>query len=183
MFFINPFIYAGGGDFESIATVTVGSGGAATMTLDNIPSTYQHLQIRACWRITGSNAAGGYANLRFNDDSGSNYAWHSLYGTGSSATAAGGASSSTAYVERIPTDSQTSSVFGGAVVDILDYASTSKYKTIRAFAGYDANGSGYTFLYSNLWMSTSALTKILFTPTNTGWAEYSTVALYGVKAP
>ncbi len=39
MFFINPFIYAGGGDFESIATVTVGSGGAASIEFASIPST------------------------------------------------------------------------------------------------------------------------------------------------
>jgi hypothetical protein len=34
-------------DFESIATVTVGGGGAATVEFTSIPGTYQHLQIRA----------------------------------------------------------------------------------------------------------------------------------------
>jgi len=34
------------GDFESIATVTVGAGGSSEINFTSIPSTYQHLQIR-----------------------------------------------------------------------------------------------------------------------------------------
>jgi hypothetical protein len=34
------------GDFESIATVSVGSGGAADVEFTSIPATYTHLQIR-----------------------------------------------------------------------------------------------------------------------------------------
>jgi len=34
------------GDFESIATVSVGSGGAADVTFSSIPATFTHLQIR-----------------------------------------------------------------------------------------------------------------------------------------
>lgn len=33
-------------DYDSIATTTVGAGGAASITFSSIPSTYQHLQIR-----------------------------------------------------------------------------------------------------------------------------------------
>ena len=58
MFFINPFIFAAGGDFESIATVTVGGGGAASIEFTSIPGTYQHLQIRG---IIGN---GGDTTLR-----------------------------------------------------------------------------------------------------------------------
>jgi hypothetical protein len=35
---------AAAGDFESIATVTVGSGGSAVISFTSIPSTYAHLQ-------------------------------------------------------------------------------------------------------------------------------------------
>jgi hypothetical protein len=34
------------GDYESIATVTVGSGGAANVEFTSIPATYTHLQLR-----------------------------------------------------------------------------------------------------------------------------------------
>jgi hypothetical protein len=35
------------GDYESIATVSVGGGGAADVEFTSIPGTYTHLQIRA----------------------------------------------------------------------------------------------------------------------------------------
>jgi hypothetical protein len=38
--------------YESIATVTVGSGGASEVEFTSIPSTYTHLQIRALARNT-----------------------------------------------------------------------------------------------------------------------------------
>jgi hypothetical protein len=36
--------------YESIATVTVGGGGAATVAFTSIPATYTHLQIRGIGR-------------------------------------------------------------------------------------------------------------------------------------
>ena len=42
--------------YESIATVTVGSGGTSEINFTSIPATYTHLQLRI---ITGSNP-GGY---------------------------------------------------------------------------------------------------------------------------
>ncbi len=182
MFFINPFIYAGGGDFESIATVTVGSGGAANIEFTSIPGTYQHLQIRMIARSTTSNAS-SYALLRFNGDTGANYAWHWLNGNGASAAASGSGGSTEGYVEEFTGNTATASIFGAAVIDILDYASTSKNKTVRALAGNDRNGSGRLYVYSDLWASTSAITTITL-PVNSGnWAQYTTAALYGVKAP
>ena len=37
--------------YESIATVTVGSGGAANVEFTSIPGTYTHLQIRMLGRL------------------------------------------------------------------------------------------------------------------------------------
>ena len=75
--------------YESIATVTVGSGGSSSIDFTSIPSTYTHLQLRMTARCTaqsGGNPTNVY--LRFNSDSGSNYAWHQLAGNGSAASAA-----------------------------------------------------------------------------------------------
>ena len=46
------------GDFESIATVTVGSGGASSIEFTSIPGTYQHLQVRGLLRQSSSSASG-----------------------------------------------------------------------------------------------------------------------------
>jgi hypothetical protein len=186
-FLINPFTFAvAGGDFESIATVTVGSGGAQTISFTSIPSTYQHLQIRGLLRTERTNSSSGdVAQLTFNSDTGNNYALHALSGDGSAASANADSSRANILLYRTSTDNNSASIFGAFVVDILDYASTTKTKTLRNFGGYDANGSGLIYVSSGLWNSTSAITSITIGPggQSNDLDEYSTLALFGVKAP
>ena len=175
-----------GGAFESIATVTVGSGGASSIEFTSIPGTYQHLQIRMLQKFTTTSGIISNARMRFNSDTGNNYARHNLYGTGSAAFAYGESSMGYAFVGW-PLDSSatTSSTFSAAVVDLLDYASTSKTKTVRVLHGNEANNSSYgnVGVSSALWNSTSAITTITLTSDTGNWAQYSTAALYGIKAP
>ena len=182
-FLINPYAFlAAGGDFESIATVTVGSGGAADVQFTSIPSTYQHLQIRAVCR--GATAATTVAlRSRLNGDTGSNYARHQLYGDGSAAGANAASSSDIMVIGEITAASATADIFGGFVLDILDYANTSKYKTLRNLLGNERNGAGDIIIRSNLWMSTSAITSISFYAASGNLAQHSTFALHGIKAP
>ena len=183
MFFINPFIYAGGGDFASIATVTVGGGGAANIEFTSIPGTYQHLQIRGIFRDNRSNSGNGsYGALTFNGAT-TNFAVHQLYGDGASAAAYGAASQSNIEVARIADAGASASIFGAFVIDVLDYASTSKNKTVRAFAGFDRNGGGQVYLWSGLWASTSAITSLKIADAGgTLFSQYSEFALYGLRS-
>ena len=50
------------GSYESIATVTVGSGGSSYIEFTSIPGTYTHLQIRGILRNTGSSSSQGKLN-------------------------------------------------------------------------------------------------------------------------
>ena len=158
--------------YESIATVTVGSGGATEINFTSIPSTFKHLQLRA---FVDSSAADGYMSLRYNGDTtSSNYRYHYLQGNGSSASAGTGASA--AYLPS------TGGTDGGAVIfDLLDYTDTNKYKTSRTINGWDSNGSGIIALQSGLWMSTAAITSIKLTNTGMTPQQYSSFALYGCK--
>ena len=163
-------------DYESIQTVTLGAN-ASTISFTSIPSTYTHLQIRAIARWSTGTEAG--VKMRLNSDTGSNYAYHELYGTGSGAGSSGGATqtsiSSAMYIRS------GTSIFGAAVIDILDYKDTNKYKTIRSLNGCDANGAGYMNLVSGLWRNTAAITNIeMFVATN-AMTQYSSFALYGIK--
>ena len=161
--------------FESIATVTVGSGGTSTITFSSIPGTYAHLQLRGITNVTSDVDIA----LRFNSDSGSNYAEHYLYGNGSSTVASGSSSItqvSTFYAYSSSTD--TLSMAPG-VFDILDYANTNKYKTIRGLTG-PADKDLFVFR-SSLWSSTSAVTSISLTTTGT-IRQGSRIALYGIKS-
>ena len=171
--------------YESIATVTVGAGGSSTISFTSIPSTYKHLQIRAIARVSSGTAGSNSAYFRFNSDTGSNYAAHSLMGDGSSASAT--ASTGITYAtyagrNMIIRNGTTASIFGVGIVDILDYANTNKYKTIRSLTGNDRNGSGEIMLNSALWQSTTAINSISITDeSGYSFAQYSSFALYGVK--
>jgi hypothetical protein len=167
------------GSYESIATTTVGAGGSSSISFTSIPSTYKHLQIRAI-QFCGTTA---YNTLiRYNSDSGNNYASHYLEGNGStvgSGTGYGAPPINYGAIGEARGGTTYPDVF---VCDILDYTNTNKYKTARSLCGYDANGSGLAAFRSSLWMSTSAVTSI--TIQNDAFAnftQYSQFALYGIK--
>jgi len=167
------------GDYQSIATTTVGSGGSSTVTFSDIPQTYKHLQLRIMTRATGT--ATFTIRVRLNGDTGTSYANHFLEGDGASAISGVNTGGTYILLYVQPKSSALANVFGGFVVDILDYANTNKYKTLRHLGGYDANGSGYVDLDSGLWMNSSAITSIELTTGATSFAEYSSFALYGIK--
>lgn len=168
--------------FESIATVSVGSGGSSSVTFSSIPGTYTHLQVRMTTLSDVTTGAGGAnVNLTFNSDTGSNYAWHELYGTGASAGA--GAGTSQTFIKTGYTADSATSYTGAGIVDILDYANTNKYKTIRTLSGSDINGSGgYVLFRSGLWQNTNAITSITLTNQSGNLKQYSNFALYGIKS-
>ena len=163
--------------YESIATVTVGSGGASSASFSSIPSTFKHLQIRA---LVKSSTSGDYDwSIRFNSDTGSNYTKHQLAGDGSTPFATGSASQA-----QIPSGFLWNASWSPTVADVLDYTSTSKNKTVRVLCGSDANGSGLVGLRSGMYFATpAAITSIQIIPTSgaSGFAEYSSFALYGIK--
>ena len=165
--------------YESIATQSVASGTAASLTFSSIPSTYTHLQVRGIIR-TDAGSNNWDLRIRMNSDSGSNYARHSVRGEGSaSGNAEGQASQTYMWLDRAA--SGDANIFSGIVIDVLDYANTNKYKTMRGLSGNDRNGSGIIALSSGLWMSTTAINSLTFTLGSGNFTQYSTLALYGIK--
>jgi len=172
--------------YESIATVTVGSGGTSSVSFSSIPSTYKHLQIRGIAKETTS--AGPQTLdmfVKFNSSS-SGYKSHYLSGNGTSATAGvggGGATDAFYCYGASYREVSATSTFGVSIIDIHDYASTTKNKTARAFAGCNFNSAStdqYFGLSSGFWANTSAITSIVITPNDT-FKENTTFALYGIK--
>ena len=171
-----------------IASYTVPTGGVASITFNSIPSTYTHLQVRLfgkCQRNTYSIAE---LKVTFNGDTGNNYAGHYLTGTGNSATVNSSGFGSASRFQIIGMGSNLNSQFGSAVLDILDYASTSKYKTARILNGIMSNVAGGGSYYGNLglcsglWQSTSAITSINIAPEDpVNFSQYTNISLYGIK--
>ena len=170
--------------YESIATVTVTTA-VSSISFSSIPSTFKHLQIRGIARSANA-AAAEQGKLQMNGDtSASNYAFHSLKGNGSAASAEGygtGVVAGVAGVFRITANTAGSNIFGVTVVDILDYTNTNKYKTVRILTGQDQNGSGDIQFNSGLWLNTAAVTSLTLTMQGSGnFMQYSSFALYGIK--
>ena len=174
------------GNFDSIATLS-GTGSSGTITFTSIPATYTHLQIRGIARSDYS--TGNYVSVsyRCNGDTGSNYTGHYLAGNGATVSSYAWTSQTLTYGPFTTVLNAGTGVMAVFIIDILDYANTNKYKTIKTLNGFDNNGSGSTDfnkgtidLSSGLWMSTSAITS--FSIINSGnWTTDTTFALYGIK--
>ena len=168
------------GAYESIASAT-GTGSSGTITFSSIPSTYTSLQIRGIMRTDG----GTTANIIFNGDTGSNYASHQLYGDGTT-VGAGGVASSTSITQGGVLGYGTSAsanTVGAFILDIHDYASTTRNKTTRVFTGRDDNGSAlFVRLGSGLWMNTAAVTSVSIVVSGAGnFTNQTQFSLYGIK--
>jgi hypothetical protein len=163
------------GPFQSIASAS-GTGSSGTITFSSIPSTYQHLQLRY---ISRANTGAERVSLQFNSDTSSNYAWHFIRFDGA-LTAAGGANAT--MIDHINSTYSTTSIVTVGIVDIQDYSSTTRNKTIRNFSGWDANTTGAEiYLSSGLWRSTSALSSISIKLAANNFTTETQFALYGIK--
>lgn len=162
--------------FESIATVTVGSGGQSTVSFTSIPSTYKHLQIRAYFLYNGS---GDNMYMTYNSGAFSNVRSHYLFGNGSSVTSG----TDTTNGGVISINGGNTTAFESAIYDFLDYADTNKTHTLRYVNGQDTNAAGgIVALGSALATNQSAITSITFNwAGGAGFREYSKFALYGIK--
>jgi hypothetical protein len=166
--------------FESIATAT--PNGVSSVTFSSIPSTYQHLQLRFTTRDTATGTAKADVRLRFNNVSTSSYVIHYLNGDGATAIASYAAANT--YLDiyaGAPRAGTTANTFSGAILDIHDYVSTTKNKTVRSFSGTDLNGSGNVTLQSGLFLNTSAISIIDIVSDGNAFASGSVFALYGIK--
>jgi hypothetical protein len=171
--------------YESIATVSVGSGGQTTISFTSIPATYKHLQIRGVLRTDRATFGNDGLYVKVNSNS-SSYSQHYVLGDGSAASASGGGGNTQILIGWAGTNAGNSSAAN--VIDVLDYADTNKYKTFRNLSGVDLNGTvagygGLVALHSGMYYGgTSAITQLDFTSSNAAtFQQYSHLALYGIK--
>lgn len=180
------------GSFESIATSTVGAGGASSVTFSSIPATYTHLQLREYSLATRATIAIGQNQYEFNSDTtANNYSQHYFYGDGSGINV--GLDTSSGYIWGAPGTTATDAsgtntlIFGISVMDILDYTNGSKYKTTRTLSGVDLNGTiggagGRIGFASGNWKSFSTINSIRIVPQTGNFKQYTHFALYGIKS-
>jgi hypothetical protein len=172
-----PSLYA----FESIGVVSVASaGGFLSAGFNGIPNIYKHLQLRI---FHGSNTSSADSvDIRYNGDSGSNYTYHGLFGTGVSAGSEASSPRTAAVVPVTAIANTNTNMYATGLVDIFDYADTTKFKTQRVMGGWDVNGNGQAFIGSACWMSAAPITSLeIYTRTGVGFKQHSRFALFGIR--
>lgn len=174
------------GVMDPLQVITVGPSGASTITFTNIPSTYSHLQVRGVARTTRATFANDGLAFYFNGDNAANYSRHQFAGDASGGIDNGPAANSTFMFTQVGGNGAGTNIFGAAIVDILDYSNTNKYKTARMFSGVDNNSaagqqSGFVSLASGSWRNTNAITSITFYGYSGNFLQNTSLALYGIK--
>jgi len=157
--------------YEPIATTTLGST-TASVTFSSISGAYTDL-VLVCGSlayVTGDDDA----FVRFNSDTGTNYSWTQLNGTGSTTTSNRG--TSTSGIRSINGMSTTDK--GTAIINIQNYANTTTYKTTVS-----RHSTSFAGAFVGVWRNTAAITSVTVINLGAGgFASNSTFTLYGVKA-
>lgn len=172
----------GGGDLTRIAETVLGSD-QADITFTGISNAYRDLIIVAQCR--GTNAGNDWSRLymRMGDgsiDTGTNYGYmYDQSGTGSGGSnTTGGASE--AWVSNMPSAGSTAGAVSATRIELLGYASTSRFKTwVGQGSGFGAS-ENYSWTTAGVYRSTSAeIDQLRFYCPTGDLKTLSRIAIYG----
>jgi hypothetical protein len=162
--------------FTLISSVTVGSGGAATIEFTSIPSTYTDLCLLTSTRNEAS--ATSDINVTFNT-SGGTYTSLRLIGVGS-----GSAESSISTKQQLRNDisTYTANTFASGMFYVPNYTS-SNAKSASADSVSENNATeAIQVMTAGSWSGTAAISTItLDIAAGQEFAQYSTAYLYGIS--
>jgi hypothetical protein len=162
--------------YEAIATVTVGSSGAANIEFTSIPADWTDLLVKLSSR-TARNTYQDVIAIYFNSST-SNISMRYLEGDG---TAYSGSSASYIWV-RTAAATATANTFGNAEFYIPNYAGSTNKSVSADGVSENNSSSAVTGLTAGLWSNTAAITSIKLESANTeNFVQYSTATLYGIK--
>ena len=161
--------------YTPIATQTLTSA-SATVTFSSIPATYTDLVLVTSSKKDVATAAN--EAIRFNSDTGSNYSYTLIEGTGSAAQS--GRATNATSIALDDSALVDNSGFRPAIVSIQNYSNSTTYKTILSRAN---NASRGVDAMVGLWRNTAAITSVsIILQGGTSFAIGSTFTLYGIKA-
>jgi len=159
-----------------LATVTVGSGGAANITFSSIPGTYTDLLVKVSTRDSRTSNQYGSLDVTFNGSP--TYSGRIIYAVG---TAVGSTTAAGSWLYSNGSIS-TSNTFSNCEMYIPNYTSSNN-KSISADVAVEHNAASDNTLVltAGLATLTSAITSITITPPSGTLSQYSTATLYGIK--
>ncbi len=163
---------------QLVSTVTVGAGGAATISLTGIPQDATDLLLLVSSRLS---SAGFSVGVQFNGSSATNYSYRTLYGTGSSVASQSFATQAEILAGISSGGTDTANTFGNMSFYIPNYTS-SNAKTLSADSVSENNATqAYQQIAAGLWSLTNAITSITLDAESTRtFLEGSSVSLYKI---
>lgn len=169
--------------YTLISSITVGSGGSASVEFTSIPATYTDLKVVMSVRDSGASLERNI-RLTFNSVGGTSYSQRLLYGNGSSA--ASYSASSAAFISSFYASAAnaTASTFASNEIYIPNYTSSNN-KSVSIDSVIENNGSSTSMgLSAGLFSDSGVISSIKFIPDNPGdtYVQYSTFYLYGIKS-
>lgn len=154
--------------YDPITTVTATSVNNL-LIMNNIPQTYTDLILV----INGNTTTDDEIQLRYNSDNGSNYTLLFLYGSNSGTSSQEYANTTYAQLGGIYT---TGTRTGSNTINIAQYRNTNVFKTGIGVA----NSGNYIQFRTNIWRSTSAITRIDAFSSSGSFTVGTTFSLYGI---
>ncbi len=161
--------------FVLIASVTVGSGGAATIDFTSIPSTYTDLLLFASTRPDGTDT---WINISFNGST-SNFSSIRITADGSSVSSASAATNFANILNG--RSSYTANTFSNGSLYIPNYAGSNNKSFSTDSVNENNATEAVTALIAGLRSNTAAITQITLTPNSGSFVQYSTAYLYGIS--
>ena len=163
-----------------ISEVVLGTS-QASITFSSIPQTYRALKIGFSGRSDCSTQLYDVALMRFNGDTAANYKYETVTIYAGTLSASQANTQTAINVATISSSTAPTSHKGDSIIDVLDYASTSWFKSLISTGG-NPNVSGIAFVSSyGQWVSTAAITSVtLFPQLGANFVAGTKAILYGL---
>jgi hypothetical protein len=165
--------------YSPIASVTVGSGGATSVSFTSIPQIYTDLLVFISGRSDRPSQPNDQIFMSINNVT-TAYTWRWLY---SSAGGTGSQSAGVRYAGQTTSTTATASTFGNNSIYIPNYTG-SNYKSYSVDAVNESNVTSLLYnmsLEGGLWSDTAAITSLVFAPeVGPNFVQYSSFHLYGI---
>ena len=157
-----------------VSTVTVGSGGAASIEFTNIPQTGKDLLLLVSGRADSS-ATGGW-ELSLNNVTSSNYNQRRLVGNGSTATS--DTKADTAFQININASTYTANTFGLGHWYISNYTSTTNKSVSADYVSENNSTTAFAIIDAGSFTTSSAITQLKLFKAGVNFVQHSTASLY-----
>lgn len=167
--------------YTLIASSTVGSGGTNFIDFTSISSSYTDLVLKLSCRVTPTGSVQD-VGIRFNSDTGANYTYRELVGTGASVSTGAASGNSNHNTIGNPSNS-TASTFSNVEIYIPNYASSNqKSSSVDAVVENNTVSTNVQMrFHAWLWSGTAAISTIrVYDPTGGNLLQYSSACLYGI---